>query len=148
MWEKVTSEWMEGKSFVIPAPQNCIAPPDKPEWNIELLATLLVERELIPASIEFDAQLYALLIVQMELQLLQNLVVPKGVGMGNFYKDVETRGLRIGAVKEEKHKCKKELEKWTGINIDSWYKIKIVEKKRKHAEETYPQAAPTKKVSV
>jgi hypothetical protein len=60
MWEKVTSEWMEGKSFVIPAPQNCIAPPDKPEWNIELLATLLVERELIPASIEFDAQLYAL----------------------------------------------------------------------------------------
>jgi hypothetical protein len=34
MWEKVTSEWMESKSFVIPAPQNCIAPPNKPEWNI------------------------------------------------------------------------------------------------------------------
>jgi hypothetical protein len=148
MWEKVTSEWMEGKSFVIPAPKNCVAAPDKPEWNIESLAALLVERELIPASIEFDAQLYELLIVRMELQLLENLVVPKGVGIGNFYKNVETHGIRIDAVKGVKQKCKDELEKWTGINIDHWYKIKIVEKKCKHAEETYPQAAPTKKVSV
>jgi hypothetical protein len=56
----------------------------------------------------------------MELQILRNLIVPKGVGMGNFMRNVETKGLRVGAVEEAKAKFKKLLETETGINIDHW----------------------------
>jgi hypothetical protein len=133
-WEKETSEWMEGKAFVIPAPQNCVPPPEKPEWDIETLAARLVEKKIIPASIQFDAQLYAVLIAQMELQLLRNIVVPEGVGFGNFYRNVDTKGLRVSEVTAEKDRCKVKLEKWMGINIDHWYKIDLVEKKRKAAQ--------------
>jgi hypothetical protein len=122
---------MEGKAFVIPAPQNCVSPPEKPEWDIETLAARLVEKKIIPASIQFDAQLYAVLIAQMLLQLLRNIVVPEGVGFGNFYRNVDTKGLRLSEVTAEKDRCKVKLEKWTGINIDHWYKIDLVEKKRK-----------------
>ena len=133
-WEKETSEWMEGKAFVIPAPQNCVSPPEKPEWDIETLAARLVEKKIIPASIQFDAQLYAVLIAQMELQLLQNIVVPKGVGFGNFYRNVGTKGLRLAAVSAE-----------TVINIDHWFKIDLVEKKRKAAPKEVEER--TKRVS-
>jgi hypothetical protein len=91
----------------------------------------LVEKKLIPGSIQSDATLYSLLITQMELQILRNLIVPKGVGMGNFMRNVETKGLRVGAVEEAKAKFKKLLETETGINIDHWYKIEMVERKRK-----------------
>jgi hypothetical protein len=131
-WEKETSDWMEGKTFGIPEPKNCVPPPQKEEWNIEKLTARLVDKKIIPVWIQNDASLYALLIVQMELQLLRNLVVPKGVGQGNFYRNVETKGLRVGNVKQEKSKLKKQLEQGTGVNIDHWYKIEVNEKKRKH----------------
>ena len=106
-------------------------PTQKEEWNIEKLTARLVDKKIIPVWIQNDASLYALLIVQMELQLLRNLVVPKGVGQGNFYRNVETKGLRVGNVKQEKSKLKKQLEQGTGVNIDNWYKIEANEKKRK-----------------
>jgi hypothetical protein len=134
-WEKETSDWMEGKTFGIPEPHNCVPPPLKNEWHIEKITDKLVEKKLIHASIQSDATLYSLLITQMELQLLRNLVVPKGVGMGNFYRNVETSGLRIGTVREAKAKFKKLLETETGINIDHWYKIEMVEGKRKRVTE-------------
>ena len=134
-WEKETSDWMEGKTFAIPEPHNCIPPPEKMEWNIETLCARLVERKLIPASIQFDTLLYSVLIAQMELQLLRNLVVPKGVGMGNFYRNVETIGLRRGKLHEEKKRCMNELEKWTGISMNHWHKIDLVDKKRKRETE-------------
>lgn len=77
-WERVASEWMEGKTFVIPASQNCVPPPEKTEWDISILTQRLVDEKIIPASTKNDACLYSLLIVQMELQLIRNLVVPKG----------------------------------------------------------------------
>jgi hypothetical protein len=55
-WELETVRWMEGKTFDIPAPHNCIPPPEKEEWDIEKLCTILVEKKIIPVSIQFDAQ--------------------------------------------------------------------------------------------
>jgi hypothetical protein len=90
------------KHLVYP-PHNCIPPPEKEEWDIEKLCAILVEKKIIPVSIQYDAQLYAVLIAQMELQLLRNLVVPKGVGYGNFYRNVGTKGIHVSKVTEGKN---------------------------------------------
>jgi hypothetical protein len=65
-WERIVSEWMEGKTFVIEPPKNCVPSQPKKEWNIETLARRLVEAKLIPESVEYDAQLYQLLISQLQ----------------------------------------------------------------------------------
>ena len=139
-WERIVSEWMEGKTFVIEPPKNCVPSQPKKEWNIETLARRLVEAKLIPESVEYDAQLYQLLISQLQLQLLDNLVVPKGVQWGNWYRNYETLGVERGAIQKRKQDYKKEFEKYTGVNIDFWYKLAIVENKRKRAIEADPSA--------
>ena len=107
----------------------------------------MVEAKLIPESVEYDAQLYQLLISQLQLQLLDNLVVPKGVQWGNWYRNSETLGVERAAPYKKGNKIKEEFEKYTGVNIDFWYKLALVENKRKQAIEADPRAfkPPTNK---
>ena len=100
----------------------------------------MVEARLIPQSVEYDAQLYQILISQLQLQLLDNLVVPKGVQWGNWYRNYETLGVERGAIQKRKQDYKEEFEKYTGVNIDFWYKLVLVENKRKRAIEADPRA--------
>jgi hypothetical protein len=123
---------MEQKTFVIQPPQNCVPPPEKPEWDISTLAQKLVNEKIIPVSIVSDATLYSLLIVQMELQLVRNLVVPYGVQTGNLLRNVNAKAGITGRIYENKNNLRTQLEKETGVNINYWYKIEVVKKKRKN----------------
>ena len=75
-------------------------------------------------------------------------MVPKGVQWGNWYRNYETLGVERGAIQKRKQDYKEEFEKYTGVNIDFWYKLALVENKRKRGIEADPRAfkRPTKKI--
>ena len=133
-WEIEVSKWMEGKTFYIPNPENCIAPPEKEEWNISKLASILVQKGLIPATIENDGNLYTVLLAQMHVQLLRNLVVPVAVTHGNFYRNSEVKGYILGQAYSKQQSGMKELEGSTGVNLNHWYRLKRCETARVRAQ--------------
>lgn len=106
----------------------------------------MLRNELIPDFITDNACLYNVLMLQMERLLVSNLSVPLAVQGLNFTYTLNCKEMKVHALCRALQKAKNELEKYSGVNLDYYYRLDMTKKKRKRVAEKGDVGCPKKKL--
>ena len=130
-WEQVLISWMSGKSFeyqLVPDGTTEVIP--RADFQIVELENLLLAQGLIPQFLCGNNELYVVLLLRMQLQLIYSVTVPQRVeGTCNFTGLLNSRRLLWGENRTRLDRATRELEHKTGINLACYWKIAENEKK-------------------
>ena len=130
-WEQVLISWMSGKSVkyhLVPDGTTEVIP--RPDFQIVELENLLLAQGLIPQFLCGNNELYVVLLLRMQLQLIYSVTVPHRIEMGcNFTGLISSSRLLRGESQARLNRATRELEHKTGINLNCYWKIAENEKK-------------------
>jgi hypothetical protein len=130
-WEQVLISWMSGKSVeyqLVPDGTTEVIP--RADFQIVELENLLLAKGLIPKFLCGNNELYVVLLLRMQLQLIYSVTVPQRVeGTCSFAGLLNSRRLLRGENRARLDRATRELEHKTGINLDCYWKIAENEKK-------------------
>ena len=130
-WEQVLISWMSGKSVeyqLVPDGTTEVIP--RTDFQIVELENLLLAQGLIPKFLCGNNELYVVLLLRMQLQLIYSVTVPQRIEMGcNFTGLLNSSRLLRGENQARLNRATRELEHKTGINLNCYWKIAENEKK-------------------
>jgi hypothetical protein len=129
-WEQVLISWMSGKSVeyqLVPDGTTEVIP--RADFQIVELEKLLLDKGLIPKFLCSNNELYVVLLLRMQLQLLYSITVPQRVEGRNFTGPLNSKRLLRGEIQSRLDRATRELEHKTGINLSYYWKIAENEKK-------------------
>jgi hypothetical protein len=129
-WEQVLISWMSGKSVeyqLVPDGTTEVIP--RADFQIVELENLLLAQGLIPQFLCGNNELYVVLLLRMQLQLIYSVTVPQRIEGRVFTGLLNSRRLLRGENQTRLARATRELEHKTGINLACYWKIAENEKK-------------------
>jgi hypothetical protein len=128
-WEQVLISWMSGKSVeyqLVPDGTTEVIP--RADFQIVELENLLLAQGLIPQFLCGNNELYVVLLLRMQLQLIYSVTVPQRIEGRVFTGLLNSRRLLRGENQTRLARATRELEHKTGINLACYWKIAENEK--------------------
>ena len=111
-WRDIISAWLSNKTR-----QDC---------SILDLIRSHVETNIIPETLVDNLMLQTILLTQIMLETLNGLAVPKAPQGDTFTCHMNAKELMMWNLGAKNAKQIKTLEEQTGVNLDHYYKLRIV----------------------
>ena len=91
------------------------------------LAHHLMQENMIPTTLINKVTLHSILLIQVILEKLSRVTTP-AISPGNFSYQMDAKEIMMFDMNIKNDKLIKELEKWTGVNLNHYHKLKIENK--------------------
>ena len=113
-WRDIVSAWLSNKTWLDRLILDLI-------WS-------LVEKNIIPKTLVDNSMLQTILLTQITLEMLNGLSVPKAPQLqeNTFTYHMNAKELMMWDLGVKNAKQIETLEEQTGVNLDHYYKLKIV----------------------
>ena len=113
-WRDVVARWLTEKGVVLGG-----------ELKIVELVELMIERDMIPAWLVGNDTLHTVLLTQVMWETLKGMVVPRAHQGSNFTYHLNAKEMMNMDMARKSGLQFLALEKETGVNLDSYYKLGI-----------------------
>ena len=112
-WKDIVSAWLSNKT----------RQEDRPILD---LIRCLVETNIIPETLVDNSMLQTILLTQIMLETLNGLAVPKAPQGNTFTYHMNAKEVMMWDLGAKNAKQIKTLEERTGVNLDHYYKLRIM----------------------
>jgi hypothetical protein len=113
-WRDVVAHWLTEKGVILGG-----------ELKIVDLVELMIDRDMIPAWLVGNDTLHTVLLTQVMWETLKGVLVPRAQQGSNFTYHLNAREMMNQDMARKSGLQFLALEKETGVNLDSYYKLGI-----------------------